>query len=174
MGRVHHNAREENHRPGSNLLLKAVSIAAALIVLAACGSLLKAQSTSSQISDITGDYQFLYPYNTLAILQEDQMLKGYIDVLQGQSESDALLSYPITIGQRKGDHVEFRTRMIHEKYYRFSGTVQRGKGRKKGDPDYLELVGELQTIQNNSVTHQEAVNKQQVVFQSKGNSEKEP
>jgi hypothetical protein len=53
-------------------------------------------------------------------------------------------------------------------YYRFSGTVQRGKGKKKGDPDYIELVGELQTVHHNSVTHQDTVDRKQVVFKSKG------
>ncbi|HXH49900.1 MAG TPA: hypothetical protein VNM47_11200, partial [Terriglobia bacterium] len=110
------------------------------------------------------------PFNTLAILQEEEMLKGYIDVLQGQSESDAIISYPITIGERKGDHVEFRTRTIHAMYYRFSGSVQRGKGIKKDDPDYVELVGELQTVQHNSVTHEDKADRKQVVFKSKGKS----
>ncbi len=148
-------------------------IAVAFATLTAWSNL-KAQSTTSQVSDMTGDYQFLEPYNTLAILQEDQMVKGYIDVLQGESESDAVLSYPITIGERKGDHVEFRTRTIHELYYRFSGTVQRGKGKKKDDPDYMELVGELQTIRKNSVTNQETVVRKQVVFESKGRTEEAP
>jgi len=70
--------------------------------------------------------------------------------------------------------VDFRTRRIHEMYYRFSGTVQQGKGKKRGDPDYLELVGELQTIQSNSVTNQETVERRQVVFKSKGKNEQEP
>lgn len=150
-----------------NLRLKAVWVVVALAALSAAGNL-KAQSAAGQIGDITGDYEFLQPYNTLAILQEDQMVKGYIDVLQGQSESDAIISYPITIGERKDDHLEFRTRTIHAMYYRFSGTVQRGQGKKKGDPDYIELVGELQTIHHNSVTHEDTVDRKQVVLKSKG------
>jgi len=173
MSLVHRQTRLQDHQPAPNLLLRAAWLVVALATLAAWGNL-KAQSTGSSVGDATGDYDFLQPYNTLAILQEDQMIKGYVDVLQGQSESDAILSYPITIGERKGDHVEFRTSKIHEKYYRFSGTVQYGKGKKKGDPDYLELVGELQTIQSNSVTNQENVDRQQVVFKFKGNTEKEP
>ena len=173
MALIRCNAQGQNRRPAQHLRFRLLWVAAAIAALSAWGNI-KAQSTATPISDITGDYEFLQPYNTLAILQEDQMVKGYIDVLQGESESDAILSYPITIGQRNGDHVEFRTRRIHEKYYRFSGTVQHGKGKKKGDPDYLELVGELQTIQNNSVTNQETVDKEQVVFKSKGNTEREP
>ena len=164
---------QQNRHPLLRLWLMVAWIAVACTTLAAGGNL-KAQPATNQVSDMTCDYEFLEPYNTLAILQEDQMVKGYIDVLQGESESDAILSYPITIGERKGDHVEFRTRVIHAMYYRFSGTVQRGKGKKKGDPDYMELVGELQTIQENSVTNQETVDRKQVVFKSNGNTEEEP
>lgn len=173
MGRFYGTTRQEDHQPAAKLMRKAGWAAVALIAMAAMCNL-KAQTGASQVNDITGDYEFLQPINTLAILQEDQMLKGYIDVLQGQSESDAILSYPITIGERNGDHVEFRTRKIHEMYYRFSGTVQRGKGKKKDDPDYLELVGELQTIKTNSVTNQETVERRQEVFKSKGKNAEGP
>jgi len=174
MGLVHRKPRLRHRQPASKLLLKSVWVAVTLATALAAWGNLKAQSAGSPVGDATGDYDFLQPYNTLAILQEDQMVKGYIDVLQGQSESDAVLSYPITIGERKGNQVDFRTRRIHEMYYRFSGTVQQGKGKKRGDPDYLELVGELQTIQSNSVTNQETVERRQVVFKSKGKNEQEP
>ena len=157
----------QDHRPARSRLVRTAGLILVLAVFAAWGNL-KAQAPGGQIGDVTGDYDFLQTYNTLAILQEDQMLKGYIDVFQGGAESDAVLSYPITIGERKGNHIEFRTRKIHEMYYRFSGTVQPGKGKKKGDADYLELVGELQTIQYNSVTDQQKVDRRQVVFKSKG------
>jgi hypothetical protein len=173
MGLFSRKARRQDSQPALNLMLKALWVVIAFSTLGVWGNL-KAQSATSQISDITGDYEFLEPYNMLAILQEDQLLKGYIDVLQGQSESDAIISYPITIGERKGDHVEFRTRTIHAMYYRFSGTVQTGKGNKMNDPDYLELVGELQTVQNNSVTNQDTVDRKQVVFKSKGKNDIEP
>jgi hypothetical protein len=173
MGMINRKHWKKSGQQALNRLRKVVCVAVALIALGAWGSM-KAQSAASKVGDITGDYQFLEPYNTLAILQEDEMLKGYIDVLQGQSESDAIISYPITIGERKGDHVEFRTRTIHEMYYRFSGTVQSGSGKKKGDPDYLELAGELQTIKKNSVTNQQTVERKQVVFKSKGKTEREP
>ncbi len=151
-----------------------IALAIAIIATFATWSTLQAQTPGSAIPDITGNYDFLKPYNTLAILQEDQMLKGYINVLQGESASDSVFSYNITVGERKGNHIEFRTSVIHEKYYRFSGTVQRGKGETKGDPDYIELAGELQTIEYNSVTNQQNVKRQQVVFKSKGDVEREP
>jgi hypothetical protein len=148
-------------------------LCAALLGLLAAGGL-KAQTSSGKIGDITGDYHFLEPNDTLALLQEEGTLKGYIDVLQGQSESDVVLSYPIVIGSRKGDHVEFRTRRIHEMYYRFSGTAQRGTGRKKNDPDYLQLTGELQIITRQPETNKETIDRRQVVFKSKGESQEQP
>lgn len=146
-----------------------------IIALAlATSSGLKAQTATPQVNDITGEYHFLSPDDTLAILQEEDMLKGYIDVFQGESESDAILSYPITIGSRKGDQVEFKTRRIHEKYFRFSGTVERGTGRKKGDPDYVQLVGDLQTISVDPNSEKESAQHQHVILKSKGKSEKQP
>lgn len=156
-------------RPSTKFAAKSLWIVMVALGLAAAGSL-KAQTSSSTVGDLTGNYQFLGPNDNLALLQEEGLVKGYIDVMQGESESDVVLSYPITIGSRQGDHVEFRTRTIHEKYYRFSGTVERGKAQKKGQPDYLELAGELQLITHNSVTEKDTVDRRQVVFKSKGES----
>lgn len=131
------------------------------------------QPQEKPIEDVTGNYEFLSPDDTLAILEEEGKLKGYVDVYQGEEESDAILSYPLTIGTRSGDHVEFKTRRIHERYFRFSGTVERGKGRSAREPDYLRLVGELQIIQSNSVTGQESVDRRNVIFKSKGSQPEE-
>lgn len=123
---------------------------------------------------MTSRYHFLGPQDTLAILQEENTLKGYIDVFQGEAESDAVLSYPLTIGSRNGNQVSFRTRKIHEKYYRFNGTVKRGTGKKPGDSDYLQLTGRLETITSNSVTGTNKVGTQQVVLKSLGKDEGMP
>jgi hypothetical protein len=165
--------RTKRWQTSTGFLAKNLWILMVALSLIAAGGL-RAQTSPSKIEDLTGDYHFLGPNDTLALLQEEGMLKGYIDVLQGQSESDVVLSYPITIGSRKGDHVEFRTRRIHEKYYRFSGTVQRGTGRKKGDPDYLQLAGELQIITRDAATDKEVIDRSQVVFKSKGESQQQP
>lgn len=115
---------------------------------------------------MTGRYHFLGPEDTLSILQEEDVLKGYIDVFEGDSESDDVLSYQITIGSRNGNHVAFRTRPIHEKFYRFNGTVERGEGKKPSDPDYLQLNGDLTTVVLNSVTGQQKTVSQRVILKS--------
>lgn len=142
-----------------------------LLSVAAIATLAQSAPTANVAPVMTGRYHFLAAQDELAILQEETMLKGFIDVAQGPNESQAFLSYPITIGSRHGNQVSFRTRTIHEKYYRFTGTIERGKGKKPGDADYLHLTGVLETITSNSVTGQHQVIRQNVAFKSYGKNE---
>lgn len=151
-----------------NFALLAASLTGALWV---AGPPALARNASSTVPDMTGRYDFLNSQNTLALLQEDTELRGYIDVWQGAHASDTIFSYNLTIGSRHGNRVIFRTQRIHEKYYRFTGIVQRGKGKSPGDADYLELVGELQTITDNSVTGKPKIISQHVVFKEKSRSQ---
>lgn len=132
---------------------------------------LRAQE-SEDAPDSSGEYHFLAPQDTLSILEEEGKIKGSIDVYQGEEESDDVLSYPITIGSRNKSHVEFKTGKIHQKYYRFSGTVQRGLGHKEGDPDYLRLAGDLEIITAKADSAVEETERKQVTFKSLGKSEK--
>jgi hypothetical protein len=134
---------------------------------------LRAQQESEEIQDISGTYQFLAAGDTLALLEEEGKLKGYIDVLQGEDESDAILSYSISLGWRKKNQVEFKTGKIHQKYYRFSGAVERGSGHEERDPDYLRLVGDLESITVNSGSGEEVAQRMHVVFKSMGPEAKE-
>lgn len=129
------------------------------------------QGGSEEVQDISGEYHFLSADDTLGLLEEEGRLRGYVDVYQGEEESDAILSYPITIGLRKDDHVEFKTGKIHQKYYRFSGRVQRGAGHKDADPDYLRLVGDLEIVTVKAETGQEITDRKHVVFKSLRKSE---
>ena len=143
-----------------------------MVLLAACPlHALKARPASDDIEDITGKYHFLSADDKLAILEEEGKLKGYIDVYQGEEESDAVLSYPIALGWRKKDHVEFKTGKIHQKYYRFTGAAERGSGHEQADPDYLRLVGDLEIVTVRGDSGQEAVERRRVILKSMGKSE---
>lgn len=156
----------------SGLLRPWLGLAAAALLLAGLGNAARAQE-GERISDVSGEYSFLSADNTLGLLEEEGKIKGYVDVYQTEEESDTVLSYPITIGSREKNHVEFKTAKIHQRYYRFSGIVERGKGHEKTDPDYLRLVGDLEMITVNAGTGQETTERRRVTFQSKGKSEKE-
>lgn len=132
---------------------------------------LEAQDDNERVDDMTAKYHFLSADDTLAILDEEGRLKGYVEVAQPAEESDDLLSYDILEGFRKKAHVEFRTNRIHGKYYRFSGTVERGKGHKHKDADYFRLTGDLDVITVKSETGKETAQTFRVVFKSFGKSE---
>ncbi len=147
-------------------------ILALLLCLPFAGGL-RAREGSEEIQDITGKYHFLSAEDTLAVLEEEGKLKGYVDVFQGEDESDAVLSYPITIGWRKKDRVEFKTGKIHQKYYRFAGTVQRGGGHEETDADYLRLDGDLEIVTAKAGSQEETVQRMHVIFKSMGKTERE-
>jgi hypothetical protein len=126
----------------------------------------RAAQPKSEIDEINTEFHFLGPDDTLLIHEEEGRLKGQIDAYQNDDESDTVLSYVLTIGIRKEDHVEFKTAEIHRKYFRFSGAIERGSGHEEKDEDFLRLVGELQIITVNGDTGGESVERRQVVLKS--------
>jgi hypothetical protein len=82
------------------------------------------------------------------------------------------LSYDILEGSRKKNHVEFRTNRIHGKFFRFSGTVERGKGHEEKDSDYFHLTGSVEIVTVNGETGKEAVQVVRVTLKSIGKGER--
>ena len=152
----------------SRIRLGGAAIVLALLAAFGLPEALHAQKDTDEIEDITARYQFLNAGDTLALLDEEGKLKGYVDVLQGEEESDAVLSYPITIGSRKKNKVEFKTAKIHQKYFRFAGKVERGSGHEEADPDFLRLVGDLEIVTTKGENGGEFSQRMHVVFKSKG------
>ena len=164
--------RTSNHWAGRWGLGKAsVWLALFTIALLAAGHL-KAQNEDRSIDDMTAKYHFLSADDTLAILDEEGRLKGYVEVAQPEDESDDVLNYDIVEGSRKKTHVEFRTNRIHGKYYRFTGTVERGKGHEEKDPDFFHLIGDVDTVSVNADSGKETVQTTRVILKSFGKSER--
>ena len=136
------------------------------------GSALKAQEQIQTIEDMTAKYHFLSTDDTLAILDEEGRLKGYIEVTQPEEESDDVLSYDIVEGSRDRTHIKFRTNKIHGKFYRFSGIVERGKGHEEKDPDYFRLTGDLDIVTVNAETGKQSIQTLRVTLKSFGKSER--
>ena len=153
-------------------LAKPLGWLAVLTLVLLAGSILKAQDETQPIDDITAKYHFLSADDTLAILDEEGRLKGYIEVAQPEEESDDILSYDIVEGSRDKTHVKFRTNRIHGKFYRFSGTVERGKGHEEKDPDYFHLIGDVDIVTVNGDTGKEGVRTVRVFLKSFGKSER--
>ena len=142
-------------------------------LLAAVPCLARAPGQADQnVPDMSGEYEFTQAEDTLGILEEEGKLKGYIDVAQGADESDEVLTYQIILGTRSSNHVEFKTNKIHEKYYHFTGAVERGGGHTERDPDFLRLAGDLETVKIDSETGQEHVERRRETFRWKGASKR--
>lgn len=152
-----------------HLLVSGLAAFAALLLVAAG---IRAQEESEPVEDMTAKYHFISADDTLAILDEEGKLKGYIEVAQPDEESDDVLTYDIMDGSRDKSHVKFRTNKIHGKYYRFTGTVERGKGHEEKDPDYLRLTGDLDIVTVNSDTGKESVQTVRLNSKSFGRSER--
>jgi hypothetical protein len=161
-----------SHIYRGNRLAKPLGWLAVLTVVLLAGIHLKAQDEEQPIDDITAKYHFLSADDTLAILDEEGRLKGYIEIAQPEEESDDVLNYDILQGSRKKTHVEFRTNRIHGKFFRFSGTVERGKGHEEKDPDYYHLIGDVDIVTVNADTGKEAVRTVRVFLKSFGKSER--
>jgi hypothetical protein len=143
-----------------------------LVALSVATRTVRAQEKPTALDDITAKYHFIANNDTLAILDEEGRLKGYIEVTQPADESDDVLTFDITEGARDKDQVKFRTDRIHGKFYRFSGTVERGKGHEEKDADYLHLTGSLEIVTVNSDTNQESVQIMSMTFKSIGKNER--
>jgi hypothetical protein len=145
---------------------------AVLAVVSLTNGAFKAQEEVQTVDDMTAKYHFLSADDTLAILDEEGRLKGYIEVAQPEEESDDILSYDIVEGSRDKNHVKFRTNKIHGKFYRFDGTVERGKGHEPKDPDYFRLTGDLDIVTVNADTGKQSVQTVRVNLKSFGKSER--
>lgn len=129
------------------------------------------QEAGNKIDEINTEFRFLGPQDTLLLHEEEGKLSGQIDAYQNSDESDDILTYDLTLGSRKNDHVEFKTAEIHRKYFRFSGAVERGSGHEEKDADYLRLVGNLEIISVHGDSGEESVERKQVVLKSLSASE---
>jgi hypothetical protein len=156
----------------ARIILQA-SCAAFVLALLWAGAGKGDQKAPEKIDEINNEFHFLGPQDTVLVHEEDGKLKGQINVYAGEEESDAVLSYIFTIGTRVNDHVEFKTSKVHEKYYRFSGVVERGAGHDDGDPDYLRLEGNLEIVTANGLTGKETIEQKHVVLKSLGAEEEQ-
>src|SRR5579862_6792194 len=145
---------------------------ATIIAFSFSAQVLRAQGNPTAIDDITGKYHFIANDDTLAILDEEGKLKGYVEVTQPATESTDVLTFNLTEGTREKNEVRFRTERIHGKFYRFSGTVARGKGRDEKDPDCFELKGTLEIVTVNSDTSKESIQTTPVTLKSIGKNER--
>lgn len=154
----------QGFRPFRACIFVAAAAVVALAMAFGQHATLEAQSAKTRTPDITGYYQFGFG-DTLAILDEHGKVEGHVDVFQLQERPKPVLSYNITAGSVSRNHLEFETDENEGKSYRFSGRVERGSGKERGDFDYLRLAGNLESISRRA-TGKEKVVRHHIIFKS--------
>ena len=171
LGRSHRRFGSSPY-PRRHSVPKLIAGFAVLVAIVFSPSTFRAQPEQPLIDDITAKYHFLSTEDTLAILDQEGRLKGYIEVSQPADESDDFLNFTIVEGSRQKNHVEFRTNRIHGKFYRFSGTAERGAGHEEKDADYLHLSGSLEIVTVEAETGKETPQVMRVIFKSMSKAER--
>jgi len=98
--------------------------------------------------DISGMYSFLQEGEFVQInVEEGARVTGFVS-RYGDSDADkgAFLDQMFTEGDLKGNHIHFKTRVVHGVSYEFNGTVARGEGKTPSDEGYRVLRGKLTEI----------------------------
>ena len=102
-------------------------------------------SAPAKPDDISGMYTFLQEGEFVQINIEDgSRVTGFVSSY-GTSDSDkgTFLDHMFSEGALSGNHISFKTRVVHGVSYEFSGTADRGPGKKSGDEGYRILRGKL-------------------------------
>jgi hypothetical protein len=114
-----------------------------LLLAALCAA--TAQTSTPTSDDISGMYTFLQEGEFVQINIEDgSHVTGFIS-RYGTSDSDKgeFLDHMFSGGALNGNHIQFKTRVVHGVSYEFSGTAEMGQGKKSGEEGYRVLRGKL-------------------------------
>lgn len=117
------------------------------LFLAACTCVAQNSTTSpsSTTDEISGMYTFLQEGEFVQVNIEDgSRVTGFVS-RYGDSDSDkgAFLDQMFSEGELKGNHIKFKTRIVHGVSYEFEGKFERGDGKNPADEGYHVLRGKL-------------------------------
>lgn len=127
---------------------KAALLFAFFLAVTLCFAQRPPAANSASSDDISGMYTFLQEGEFVQVNAEDPThVTGFIS-RYGDSDSDkgAFLDQMFSSGELKGNHLHFKTRVIHGISYEFSGTIERGDGKTPADEGYRVLRGKLTEI----------------------------
>lgn len=116
-----------------------------VVAVACCTAWAQVPNTSGTADDISGMYTFLQDGEFVQInVEEGLRVTGFIS-RYGESDADkgAFLDHLFTDGSLKGNHIEFKTRVVHGVSYEFSGRVERGPAKSTADEGYRIIRGKL-------------------------------
>ena len=103
-----------------------------------------AQSGRTSPNEISGMYSFLHDGESLQLTLDHGRLGGCVTSFGFlDSDKDTLLDRFFEKASLQGNHLYFLSRRIHGCWVEFSGHVDHGEGRQRGQEGYYVLVGTL-------------------------------
>jgi hypothetical protein len=102
-------------------------------------------STPPAVSnDLSGMFTFLREGEFVQLTVEDGQLSGFVSRF-GDTDSDKgeFIDQFFDKASIQGDHLTFKTKIVHAVWYEFDGTLTTVSGKQKGDEGYRVLRGKL-------------------------------
>jgi hypothetical protein len=132
--------------PCSNIGMKPSALA--LFLLLGSGVLLAQtipKNPPPAADDCSGTYSFLKDGEFVQISVEDNgSVSGFVSRYgDADNDRDAFLDHAFKQGKLAGRKLTFTTETVHNVWYEFTGTVERGEGKQPGDEAYYVLKGKL-------------------------------
>jgi hypothetical protein len=108
------------------------------------GAPLSQQSSSQQKDDVSGMYSFLREGEFVQITVEEGSVSGFVS-RYGDAESDkgSFLDQFFSKASLVDNKLTFTTKPVHDVWFEFSGTVERGPGKVEKDEAFRILRGRL-------------------------------
>jgi hypothetical protein len=116
------------------------------------------QSASSGLGDISGTYTFLQEGESVQITMDPSApdpkpVDGIVSRLGDQdSDKGQLLDHFFTKGSLQGDRLTFKTKIIHDVWFEFTGTVTRDPAKKSKDEGRIVITGMLKRFHQEGKT----------------------
>jgi hypothetical protein len=116
--------------------------------------------------DISGIYSFLHEGESIQITVDHGKLSGWVTSFGFlDSDKDTLLDRFFDKASLQGGRIYFLSRRIHGCWVEFSGRVNRGEGRVRGQEGYYVLMGTLTQYTTDAETKVSA-RQREVIFKS--------
>ena len=124
-----------------NLVVAAVVSA---LVLSSSAVVFAQTSAPPVSSDLSGMFTFLREGEIVQLTVQDGELSGFVSRF-GDSDTDKgeFIDQFFDKASIQGDHLTFKTKIVHAVWYEFDGTLTTVSGKQKGDEGYRVLRGKL-------------------------------
>jgi hypothetical protein len=126
---------------------------------------LSAATEAKDGRDYSGMYSFLEDGEFVQITAEvDRKVTGYVSRYgEGGSDKGTFLEHYFRTGKLDGNKLAFTTAVVHNVWFDFKGTVERGDGKNPGEEAYYVLKGTL-TDSTSDAAKKVTTHSREVVF----------